>query len=101
MRKDTTQALVGIEVESPDPENLAAHWAKIIEVPVGRNANGDPELTFVNNTFSFVKGPAEVLGGLVFKVNDVEKVKAAAAAKGYEVGGNSFHMCGVNFRLVR
>ena len=101
IRKDTTQALVGIEVESPDPANLAAHWAKIIEVPVGKSASGDPELTFVNNTFRFIKGPAEVLGGLVFKVNDVEKVTAAAAARGYNVDGNSFHMCGVNFRLVR
>ena len=69
-------------------------------MPVGKNANGDPELTFVNNTFRFIKGPQEVLGGLVFKVNDVEKVKAAAAASGYKVDGNSFHMCGVNFRLV-
>jgi hypothetical protein len=36
----------------------------------------------------------------VFKVKDVAKVKAAAAARGYAVDGNSFHMCGVNFRLV-
>jgi hypothetical protein len=47
-----------------------------------------------------LKGPKEVLGGLVFKVNDVERVKAAAAARGYTVDGNAFHMCGVNFRLV-
>lgn len=100
IRKDTTQQLVGLEVESPDPAGLAAHWAKIIEVPVGRNANGEPELTFVNNTFRFINGPKEVLGGLVFKVNDVAKVKAAAAARGYAVEGNSFHICGVNFRLV-
>jgi len=100
IRKDTTQALVGLEIESPDPAGLAAHWAKIIEVPVEKNAAGEPTLSFVNNTFRFIKGPAEVLGGLVFKVNDVAKVKAAAAAKGYKVDGNSFHMCGVNFRLV-
>ena len=40
-----------------------------------------------------------MLGGLVFKVKDVEKVEAAQA-KGYKVDGNTFHMCGVNFRLV-
>lgn len=100
IRRDTTQALVGLEIESPDPQDLAAHWAKLIEVPVGKAANGDPELAFVNCTFRFVKGPAEVLGGLVFKVNDIAKVRDAAAARGYKVDGNSFHMCGVNFRLV-
>ena len=87
-------------MESPDPAGLAAHWAKIIEVPVGKNASGEPELTFVNSSFRFIKGPKEVLGGLVFKVGDVAKVKAAAAARGYKVDGDSFHMCGVNFRLV-
>ena len=69
-------------------------------MPVGKNANGDPELTFVNCSFRFIKGSAEVLGGLVFKVNDIARVKAAAQAKGYKVDGDSFHMCGVNFRLV-
>ncbi|ETR78158.1 hypothetical protein X566_11180 [Afipia sp. P52-10] len=100
IRRDTTQALVGIEVESPDPDNLADHWAKIIEVPVARTAGGEPALTFVNCTIRFVKGPAEVLGGLVFKVRDIAKVCDAAAARGYKVDGHSFHMCGVNFRLV-
>jgi hypothetical protein len=100
IRKDTTQAMVGIEIESPDPEGLAAHWARLIDVPLGENAAGEPELSFVNSRFRFIKGPKEVLGGLVFKVNDVAKVKAAAAAKGYAVDGDSFHMCGVNFGLV-
>ena len=61
-------ALVGLEVESPDPAGLAAHWAKIIEVPVGKNAAGEPTLSFVNNSFRFIKGPKEVLGSLVFGV---------------------------------
>jgi len=100
IRKDTTQALVGLEVESPDPAGLAAHWAKIIEAPVGKNAAGEPTLSFVNNSFRFIKGPKEVLGGLVVKVNDVAKVREAAKARGLKVDGDSFHLCGVNFRLV-
>lgn len=100
IRKDTTQALVGLEIETPDPAGLAAHWARLIEVPVGKNDAGEPTLTFVNNTFRFVQGPREVLGGLVFKVNDVAKVREAARARGYAVTGDSFHIGGVNFRLV-
>ncbi len=100
IRKDTTQALVGLELESPDPAGLAAHWAKIFEVPVEKNAAGEPVLNFVNNSFRFIQGPKEVLGGLVFRVNDVAKVRETARAKGYVVDGDSFHMGGVNFRLV-
>jgi hypothetical protein len=100
VRQDTTQALVGLEIESPDPAGLAAHWAKIIEVPVGKNAAGQPTLTFVNNTFRFIKGPKEVLGGLLFKVTDLAGVLEAAKARGLKVDGDSFHLCGVNFRLV-
>lgn len=100
IRKDTTQALVGLEIESPDPGGLAAHWANIIEVPVGKNAAGEPVLSFVNSSFRFIEGPKEVLGGLVFKVGDGAKVRAAAQARGLKVEGDSFHLCGVNFRLV-
>ncbi len=100
IRKDTTQALVGLEVESPDPAGLAEHWAKIIEVPVGKNAAGEPVLSFVNNSFRFIKGPKEVLGGLVFKVNGVARVREAAKARGLKVDDDLFHLCGVNFRLV-
>ena len=100
IRKDTTQALVGLEIESPDPASLAAHWAKIVEVLVSKNAAGEPTLSFVNSSFRFIKGPKEVLGGLVFKVTDVASVREAAKARGLKVDGDSFHLCGVNFRLV-
>src|SRR6266550_3325529 len=30
IRKDVTQALVGVEMESPEPEDLARHWGQII-----------------------------------------------------------------------
>ena len=89
-----------LEVESPDPPGLAAHWARLIEVPVGKAASGEPELSFVNCSFRFIKGPKEVLGGLLFKVNDVATVREAARARGLKVDADSFHLGGVNFRLV-
>src|SRR6185437_1242714 len=36
IRKDETRALVGVEMQSPDPAGLAEHWGKIIGVGVTR-----------------------------------------------------------------
>src|ERR1700712_2580418 len=44
IRKDVTLALTDVEMESPEPEVLAAHWGKIIGVAVSKNAGGVPEL---------------------------------------------------------
>ena len=87
------------DYESIIPEALRwRNWAKADSN--GHAMTGDKLLNFVNNSFRFIQGPKEVLGGLVFKVNDVAKVREAARAKGYAIDGDSFHMGGVNFRLV-
>ena len=56
IRKDVTQALTGVEMESPEPEVLAAHWGKIIGIAVSKRQNGEPELKLPNASFRFVKG---------------------------------------------
>ena len=97
IRTDRTQALTGIELESPDPAGLAEHWANIIQVPVKQ---GDvPQFSVGDAVFCFTRGKGEVLGGLDFKVADTKTVLDAARAKGYDVKNNSFHIGGVNFRV--
>ncbi len=100
IRKDVTQALVGVEMESPEPEELAGHWGQIIGIPVGKNANGEPTLTLPNCTFNFVKGFRDIMSGLTFRVGDVAKVGDAARAKGHTVAGDTFFLGGVTFALV-
>ncbi len=94
--KDVTQALVGVEMQSPDPAGLAAHWGKIIGVEV---AKGATELKLPNATFRFVKGADEIMSALEFRVKDVAKVCDAAKARGYAVSGDAFFIGGVDFRL--
>src|ERR1700704_2424102 len=53
--KDVTQALVGVEMESPEPEVLAAHWGKITGIPVSKGKAGDPELALSNCIYRFVR----------------------------------------------
>jgi hypothetical protein len=100
IRKDVTQALVGIEMQSPDPAGLAAHWGKIIGVHASRGANGEAELKLPNCGFRFMKGGREIMSGLTFEVADVAAVRAAAKTRGCAVADDSFLLCGVTFHLA-
>jgi hypothetical protein len=99
IRKDVTQALVGVEMQSPEPEVLAAHWGGIIGIAAGKNKAGESELKLPNCSFRFVKGDSEIMSGLTFRVGNVAKVRDAARARGYEVAGDSFFIGGVTFQL--
>jgi hypothetical protein len=100
IRKDVTQALTGVEMQSPEPQALAAHWGRIIGIPVTTGEADAPELRLPNCSFRFVEGDSEIMSGLTFQVSDVGKVIAAARAKGYAVKGDSFDLGGVTFRLA-
>ncbi|MCG2628955.1 hypothetical protein L6654_20175 [Bradyrhizobium sp. WYCCWR 13023] len=95
IRKDVTQALTAVEMQSPDPHGLATHWGKIIGVAV----SGDAELKLPNATFRFVKGASEIMSALEFRVADVAGVLHAAREKGLAVAGNEFLLGGVTFRV--
>jgi hypothetical protein len=100
IRKKVTQALTGVEMESPEPEDLAEHWGRIIGIPASKNQSGEPELKLPNCSFRFVKGAADLMSGLTFRVADVASMRDAAKAKGHAVSGDSFLLGGVTFRLV-
>jgi hypothetical protein len=98
--KDVTQALTSVEMQSPDPQGLAEHWGRIIELPVIKGADGEPELQLPNCTFRFVKGPSDIMSGLTFRVADIASVRDAAKTKGCAVSGDSFLLGGVTFKLA-
>ena len=100
IRKDVTQALIAVEMESPEPGVLAAHWGNIVGIAVSRDASGEPELKLPNCSFRFVKGASDLMSGLTFKVADIARVRDAARAKGCKVVGDGFDLCGVRFSLV-
>jgi hypothetical protein len=100
IRKDVTSAITGVEMQSPDPAGLAAHWGRIIGVGVSSGADGAAELKLPNSTFRLVKGADEIMSALTFKVANVAAVCAAAKARGYAVAGNAFALGGVDFRLA-
>jgi hypothetical protein len=99
IRKDVTQALIGVEMQSPEPHDLAEHWGGIIGVAAGNNGDGEAELKLPNCSFTFVKGESEIMSGLTFHVTDAAMVRDAAKAKGHAVSGNEFLLGGVTFGL--
>jgi hypothetical protein len=99
VRMDQTKRMLGIEIESPKPDDLASHWSRIIETPLTVD-NGDPVLVFEECAIRFVHGQTECLGTLVLEMAKPAEALAKAAAKGYSVANNSFHLAGVNFRLM-
>ena len=99
IREDVTKAIIGVEMQSPDPAGLAEHWSRIIGVGVTKGADNVAELKLPDATFRFVKGADEIMSALEFRVADVAKVRDAAKARGYAVSSNAFFIGGVNFRL--
>jgi hypothetical protein len=100
IRKDTTQALIGVEMESSEPQGLAEHWGRIIGIAVTTNQSGEPELGLANCSFRFVPGASDIMSGLTFRVGDIAAVRDAARKRGLEVTGDSFLLGGVAFRLA-
>jgi hypothetical protein len=100
IRKDVTQALTGVEMQSPDPAGLAAHWGRILQVPASRGQNGAAEIKLPNASFRFVKGDAEIMSALDFRVANVAAVSEAARARGCDVSDNEFLLGGVIFKLA-
>jgi hypothetical protein len=99
IRKGVTEALVGVEMQSPQPRELAEHWSRIIGVDAGTASDGAPELKLSNCNFRFVDGGNEIMSGLTFRVRDIAAVSNAARTRGYAIAGDSFLLGGVTFTL--
>jgi hypothetical protein len=90
-RLDRVGGLPSIDVQSPDPDGLAAHWARIIDVPLARSERGEPLLRFDLGAVRFVRaaaGAPERLEALHLDVADAQRVLAAAQTAGCALEGD-------------
>ena len=78
-----------------DTATLLAHWAAILQLPVG----ADGALQVDGTAIHAEPGPAEVLGAVHLAVADVQATLARAVDVGHRVQGDGFHLAGVQFRL--
>lgn len=101
LRLDRVAALPEVELASPDPAALAAHWSRIMAQPVAADA-GTPVIAVELCRMRFVPGPTEALTALTLIVDDPARALARAAARGYGVEGERIRaLGGVDFRLRR
>lgn len=88
-RLELASGVPQIDVQSPDPAGLAAHWARIIDVPLEANPRGEPSLQFELGSARFVQAPAdspERLDALHVEVPDAARTLAAARGAGCQDG---------------
>jgi len=103
VRTGRTAAMVGAELQSPDPGALAARWGAILDLPVSNAASGIWEIALDNAMLRFVEvtdGRGEGLGGVDLQAADRAAILAAAQARGLAVNGDGINICGTRFRLV-
>ena len=103
VRTERTRAMVGAELQCPEPAALAARWGHILDRPVDSPTSGAPEIILDNATLRFVEatdGRGEGLGGVDLEVVDRGAVLTAAAARQLAVDGDTVVICGTRFRLA-
>jgi hypothetical protein len=103
IRTNVIRAIAKAEIQSPDPRGLAERWSSIVEIPLTRDAAGNPEIVLQNAALRFVKdedGRGEGLGGLDLVAVDSARAMAAAEKRGRKAGENSINVCGMRLNLV-
>lgn len=102
-RTDRVQGLPRIEVSSPQADDLAAHWSRLMDCPVRTDA-GNPRLDFDLGAVLFTPGApgtAEHLSALHVQVSDPDAVRTAALRHGLAADGEGFRFAGVRMLPVR
>lgn len=94
---EVTRSISEIDIESPDPAGIAAHWAKILERPLEDDRTIPTEMIGVR----FVKGTdtRETLRSIRLDIADRAAIDRAAAKRGVPIIDNALELCGVRFRL--
>ena len=91
-------AIAAAELQSADPDRLAARWSEIAGLDLVAGELG-PEIRMSNAAVRFVAatdGRGEGLGGIDLVAND----EAQAAEIGCSIDGDTIGVCGTRIRLV-
>lgn len=102
-KTDVSAAIVGAELQGPDPEQMACRWGEVLAREHERagqgwriRLEGGGELRFTPAR----DGRGEGLAAFDVAVADPEAVRASAAARGLLDGAGEVVLCGTRVRLV-
>jgi hypothetical protein len=104
-RTERVAGIAAAEIQSPEPDAVAARWSELLDVAVEADADGHPTLALDNATIRFVDatdGRGEGLGGIDLVAVDPAAVLAAADERGARLDDDTEAVLlgGVRFRLV-
>ena len=97
---DVTQALTSVEMESPEPEVLAAHWGRIIGIAVSRNAKRRARAEAAQCQLPFCEGACRYHERADVQGRQRRKSAGCRQGEGMQGVGDSFELGGVTFHLV-
>jgi Glyoxalase-like domain len=103
IRTEVVRAIAAAEIQSPEPQDLADRWSRIIEIPVRLDKAGNPSLSLENATIRFVKdtdGRGEGLGGLDLIAVNRGRALESATRLGKCGSDGTIHVCGMRMNLV-
>jgi Glyoxalase-like domain len=98
VRTNVVSSIVGVEIQSPEPDALAKRWSEILELPAKNNT-----IALENSTLRFVKetdGRGEGLSGLDLKAVNRKHALDAADKQGRRLSDDTVNVCGMRIRLV-
>lgn len=102
-RTEVVSRYGAVELQSPDPERLAARWSSITEIPLRTDSKGRIEMPLENAAVRFVEatdGREEGLSGIDLVVADRERLMAEAKRRGKLVSDDHVLICGTRFYLT-
>lgn len=97
-----SHGILTAELQSDDPQALAAHWSAVTGRPV-ISRDEQPHIDLADATLRFThatdgRGPG--LGALDIKTTDADRVRANARARGLLSSGGQIIVCGTRFNLI-
>jgi Glyoxalase-like domain len=102
VRTTVVKAITGAELQSDDPERLAAKWSGILGKPA-RPIDGEWRIDVDNAYLRFIApgdNRGEGLSGIDLDVAELARVRDAAKARGLAVTGGSVLIGGIRFNLL-
>ena len=103
VRTDITNGISAAELQSPEPDRLAARWAELAEIDLTADATGNPTIALDNATLRFVEatdGRGEGLGGIDLGAVDRDAILAGARQRGTYVSDDQVTVAGLRVNLV-
>lgn len=103
VRTDRTQALTAVEIQADNHEAVARRWAELFELPIRRNAAGDPQVEFDNIPVRFVPdrdGQGLGFGGIDVLPQNRSAILEAAERRKLRRSDQQIELCGVRVNLI-